>query len=167
MPVAHGQHQSFTSARLGKSSLLLTSFSHVHHLILLLIKPAVISAGGCSLEHGTATPVCLSVCFPSGRSRNVPSVFFCDSLDVPGVAWMLTTKSQFRGPPNLSCFSPAFFSSSPRLMEDNKACMKIVSVFIGSHSEDGKRISVARQRVAADCFCGSGHLPLPCPNGNC
>lgn len=71
--------------------------------------------------------------------------FFYGSLDVPGVPWVLTSKSQFRGPPNLSCFSPVFFSTSPRLMEDNKACMKIVSVFIGSHSEDGKRISVVRK----------------------
>lgn len=46
------------------------------------------------------------------------------------------------------------------------SCVKIISILIGSHSEDRKGIPLAKQRVVADCFCGSGYLPLPCPNGN-
>lgn len=58
----------------------------MHHFILLLIKPAVTSPFGCSPEHGTVTLACLYVRFPNVRSRNVPSVFYCDSLEVMGIA---------------------------------------------------------------------------------
>lgn len=59
----------------------------MHHFILLLVKLAVTSPHVFSLEHGTVTLACLYVCFPNIRSSNVPSVFFCDSLEVRGVAY--------------------------------------------------------------------------------
>lgn len=62
-----------------------------------------------------------------------------------GLPWVLPTKSQFRGLPNISWLPPVFSSSSSRLMQDNMSCVKIISVLFGAHSEDGKGIPVAKE----------------------
>lgn len=89
-------------------------------------------------------------------------VFYCDSQEVRQVTLGVAYQKPIQRA--ISRLPLVFSSSSSRLMEDNTSCVKIISVLIGSHSEDGKGIPVAKQKVVADWFCGSGHLPLP--NGN-
>lgn len=81
----------------------------MHHFILLLIKPAATSPHGCSPEHGTVMLACLYVRFPNVRSRNVPSVFYCDSLEVRAVALGVAYQKPIQR-------VPRYFPAAPSLL---------------------------------------------------
>lgn len=88
-------------------------------------------------------------------------------LCFPVIPWrlgVLPTKTQFRAP-IISQLPSFFLSFLSKLMWDIMSSVKIISIPIRSHSEDGKGIRCC-QRVVTGCFCGSGQLLLPCPNGN-
>jgi len=149
-----------------KSHLSLISFSCMHQFILLLIKPAVTSPHGCSLEHGTVMLACLYVAFQMLGAGMFLLCFTVIHGRLRGVALGVAYQKPVQRASKHFPAAPAFSSPSSRLMEDNMSCVKIFSVLTGSHSGAGKGIPVAKQRVVAECFCGSGHLPLHCPSGN-
>lgn len=69
-------------------------------------------------------------------------------LCFPVIPWrlgVLPTKTQSR-PPVIFQFSSLFSSSFSRLMQDIMSCVKITSVLIVSHSQDGKGIKCCQTK---------------------